>query len=105
MANHLKNNALGRTAKEYASQSTIHGIAYIFDGEVDKLGRCLWLLVVLGFLALASYFTANSWRQWREDQVSKKSLWSFSLILIVIVPYFVVSFKGCDYPEDNSSAS
>ena len=85
MANQLKNDALGRTAKEYASHSTIHGIAYIFDGEVDKLGRFLWLLTVLGFLALASYFTANSWIQWREDQVSKKSLWSFSLILIVVV--------------------
>ena len=85
MVNQLKNNALQKTANDYASQSTIHGIAYIFDGEVDKLGRCLWLLTVLGFLALASYFTANSWIQWREDQVSKKSLWSFSLILIVIV--------------------
>ena len=69
MVNHLKNDALGRTAKEYASQSTIHGIAYIFDGEVDKLGRFLWLLTVLGFLALAGYFTANSWIQWREEQV------------------------------------
>ena len=73
MVNHLKNDALGRTAKEYASHSTIHGIAYIFDGEVDKLGRCLWLLVVLGFLALASYFTANSWMQWREEQVRECS--------------------------------
>ena len=88
MVNQLKNNALQKTANDYASQSTIHGIAYIFDGEVGKLGRCLWLLTVLGFLALAGYFTANSWIQWRDDQVSKKSLWSFSLILIVIVTLF-----------------
>ena len=71
MVSHLKKDAVGRTAKEYASHSTIHGIAYIFDREVGKVGRCLWLLVVLGFLALASFFTVNSWRQWREDQVSK----------------------------------
>ena len=74
MVNQLKNNALQKTANDYASQSTIHGIAYIFDGEVDKLGRFLWLLTVLGFLALAGYFTANSWIQWREEQVSKNSI-------------------------------
>ena len=73
MAKKRKKDALERTIKEYASHSTIHGIAYIFDSEVGKLGRLLWLLVVLGFLALASYFTANSWRQWREEQVSECS--------------------------------
>ena len=72
MVNQLKNNALQKTANEYASHSTIHGIAYIFDGEVSKLGRCLWLLVVLAFLAVAAKITKNFWSQWREEQVDVK---------------------------------
>ena len=64
-----RNGALKRTIKEYASNTTIHGIGYVFDKEGGWLDRFLWLLVVLAFLGLTGYFTAQMWNQWREEQV------------------------------------
>ena len=64
-----RNGALKRTIKEYAGNTTIHGIGYVFNKEAGWLDRFLWLLVVLAFLALTGYFTAQIWNQWREEQV------------------------------------
>ena len=64
-----RNGVLKRTIKEYAGNTTIHGIGYVFDKEAGWLDRFLWLLVVLAFLALTGYFTAQIWNQWREEQV------------------------------------
>ena len=69
MTKRIQSGALGKTTKEYASHTTIHGISYTLEKDVGWLGRILWLLVVLGFLALAGFFTSNLWIQWREEQV------------------------------------
>ena len=64
-----RKNALIQTTEEYASQTTIHGISYIFNRKLNLMERLLWLLLVLAFLCLATYLTWNTWIQWREEQV------------------------------------
>ena len=64
--------ALVQTTEDFASRTSIHGVAYVFDRSHGLVDRVLWFLVVLGFVALASYFTINSWNQWRDEQVSRQ---------------------------------
>ena len=65
-----KKAALSQTTEEYASQSSIHGIGYIFDQELHLGERLLWLAVVLVFLGVAATMTWNFWSQWRNEQVT-----------------------------------
>ena len=67
----LKKTALTQTAEEYASRSSIHGIGYAFDRELNIVDRLLWLLVVLAFLGIAAALSWNFWSQWRNEQVIK----------------------------------
>ena len=62
-------NTVTQTTEEYASRSSIHGICYIFDKELNVLDRLLWLLVVLAFLGFSAALTWNFWSQWRNEQV------------------------------------
>ena len=64
-----KKKPLTKTAEEYASHTSIHGIPYVFDRELSYLDRFLWLLLTLAFLSLAIALTWNTWTQWREEQV------------------------------------
>ena len=67
----MKSTALTRTAEEYASRNSIHGIGYVFDRDLNLVDRLLWLLVVLALLLIAAIFTFNFWSQWRDEQVMK----------------------------------
>ena len=64
-----KKTALTQTTEEYASRSSIHGIGYAFDRELNVVDRLFWLLVVLGFLGIAAALSGNLWSQWRNEQV------------------------------------
>ena len=70
MKNTTKTSALTQTTEEYASRSSIHGIGYIFDRELNIVDRFLWLLVVLSFIGVATALTWNFWSQWRNEQVT-----------------------------------
>ena len=61
--------SLRQTTKDYASQSSIHGIGYIFDHKLGTWERVLWLMVVIAFLILATHLTLDTWTQWQEEQV------------------------------------
>ena len=65
----MKRTALTQTAEEYASRSSIHGIGYVFDRDLNPVDRLLWLLVVLALLFTAAIFTLDFWSQWRDEQV------------------------------------
>ena len=65
----LKRASLTKTAEDYASRTSIHGIGYIFDKELGVVERLLWTALVLGFLGLSVLLTSNIWTQWREQQV------------------------------------
>ena len=69
MKNTPKKTALTQTAEEYASRSSIHGIGYVFDRDLNLVGRLLWLFVVLALLFTAAIFSLNFWSQWRDEQV------------------------------------
>ena len=71
MANPSTKTVLSQTTEEYASHSSIHGIDYIFDKELSKVDRVLWLFMVLAFLGVAAALTWNFWSQWRNEQVIK----------------------------------
>ena len=64
-----KSPAVVRTTEEFASHTTVHGISYIFDRSLPIADRLLWLVVVVSFLALASYLSYNSYTEWRGEQV------------------------------------
>ena len=70
MAN-TSSKKVSQTTEEYASRSSIHGIGYIFDKELSKVDRVLWLFMVLAFLGVATALTWNFWSQWRNEQVIK----------------------------------
>ena len=65
----FKKNALTQTTEEYASRSSIHGIGYTFDRELNIVDRLLWLFVVFAFLGIAAALSWNFWSQWRNEQV------------------------------------
>ena len=71
MKNTPKKNALTQTAEEYASRSSIHGIGYVFDRDLNIVDRLLWLFLVLAFAAVVAALTWNFWVQWRDEQVVK----------------------------------
>ena len=73
MAN-TSSKKVSQTTEEYASHSSIHGIGYIFDKELSKVDRVLWLFMVLAFLGVAAALTWNFWSQWRNEQVIKDML-------------------------------
>ena len=64
-----KKSALTQTTEEYASRSSIHGIGYVFDRELNIVDRFLWLFLVLAFSGVAAALTWNFWTQWRNEQV------------------------------------
>ena len=70
MKNTSKKTALTQTTEEYASRSSIHGIGYIFDRELNIGDRFLWLFVFLSFIGVATALIWNFWAQWRNEQVT-----------------------------------
>ena len=64
-----KKSALTQTAEDYASRSSIHGIGYVFDRDLNIVDRFLWLFLVLTFSGVAAVLTWNFWTQWRNEQV------------------------------------
>ena len=69
--------ALVQTGEDFASRTSIHGVAYAFDRDLGLVDRVLWILVVLAFLFLAGFFTTNSWIQWRDEQVTAFNVYFF----------------------------
>ena len=67
----MKRTALIQTTEDYAGRSSIHGIGYVFDRDLNLVDRLFWLLVVLALLMTAAMFSLNFWSQWRDEQVIK----------------------------------
>ena len=69
----LRKTALTRTIEGYAGRSSIHGIGYVFDRDINIVDRLLWLFVVIAFIGGAAMLTWNFWSQWRDEQVGKST--------------------------------
>ena len=63
--------ALNQTTEEYAKQSSIHGVGYIFDSQLSIFDRFLWFFLSVVFVGVAAALTWNFWTQWRSEQVTK----------------------------------
>ena len=63
--------AVAKTTEDYASRSSIHGIGYVFDRDLNFVDRLLWLLLAIAFATVAAALTWNFWTQWRDEQVIK----------------------------------
>ena len=63
--------AVTQTTEEYANQSSIHGVGYIFDTQLSIFDRFLWFFLVVVFAGVAAALTWNFWAQWRDEQVIK----------------------------------
>ena len=63
--------ALAQTTEEFANQSSIHGVGYIFDSQLSIFDRFLWFCLAVGFVSIAAALTWNFWTQWRSEQVKK----------------------------------
>ena len=64
-----RTNLVLHTTKEYASSSTIHGFAYVFDYRHSVSARCLWTVVVILAFSLTIYQMTSLYTQWKNDPV------------------------------------
>ena len=61
--------SIRKTLTDFAENTTIHGIGYVFNAMLPFIERCLWA-VVFGFFAfLAIYWSAEMAVEWQDDPV------------------------------------
>ena len=56
--------------REYSSQTTVHGLSYIYDSTSSLLDRCLWLAICLSFAFLAVFMSVKAYIDWHDDPVT-----------------------------------
>ena len=60
---------LSKTAVEFGSRTTVHGVGYVADSQFPHSIRILWLVVSVHCLCLAGYLSHRSYTDWQSDQV------------------------------------
>ena len=58
-----------RGLRNFANNSTVHGINYIFDENLSLFDRFIWAIVVSGFGCVALYLVNDSYNTWQNNQV------------------------------------
>ena len=61
--------ASNKTISDFAANTTIHGIQYIFDGAVLFIEKIAWLTIFIGFAYLAIYWSVESFNYWKRHPV------------------------------------
>jgi hypothetical protein len=61
--------AITNTTYEFAGNTTVHGITYIFDKTIFIVERILWLCVVVFFAILAIYWSVGMYGDWQDSPV------------------------------------
>ena len=61
--------SIRKTLTDFAENTTIHGIGYIFNALIPFIERCLWAVVFGFFAILAIYWSADIAVQWQADPV------------------------------------
>ena len=62
-------NEILRTSREYASSTTVHGVAYVFDHRHPVVARIFWSICVVLAISLTSYQMTSLYTQWEDDPV------------------------------------
>ena len=58
--------AIENTVVQFASSTSIHGIAYVFDRGIQACDRFLWLLLVCFGAGLAIHMSHEAWTDWKS---------------------------------------
>ena len=61
--------ACNKTISDFAANTTIHGIQYIFNGAVLFIEKIAWLMIFIGFAYLAIYWSVGSFNYWKRHPV------------------------------------
>ena len=61
--------AAQKTVSDFASNTTIHGVQYVFDGTAVIIEKITWLIICIGFTLLAIYWSLEIFDQWEEHPV------------------------------------
>ena len=61
--------AAQKTVSDFASNTTIHGVQYVFDGTAAIIEKITWLIICIGFTLLAIYWSLEIFDQWEEHPV------------------------------------
>ena len=61
--------AIKSTIQEFASTTTIHGIAYVFDNALKAFDRILWILAVCLGTGFAIILSFEAWIEWKDSPV------------------------------------
>ena len=67
--NQDKMSSIGKHAKQYASTSTAHGLAYIVEDGRSYVERMFWILVTSLAICFTAFQTIQLYRQWKNDPV------------------------------------
>ena len=57
------------TITQYSKNTTIHGIAYIFDENASLIEKFLWLIIFALATFFAISFSFEAYQQWQDDPV------------------------------------
>ena len=61
--------SIRKTLTDFAENTTIHGIGYIFNALLPFIERCFWAVVFGFFATLAIYWSYDIAIQWQADPV------------------------------------
>ena len=65
----MKFNTMIRNIREYAENTTIHGINYIFESGIPVIERLLWIVAMIIMLCFASLLSIKAYIEWEDHPV------------------------------------
>ena len=65
----MTKSSLRKTAEDYSSSSSLHGVGYILQPGQPSSARLFWTLCVAVSLTLAAYWSAMAHKDWRDKPV------------------------------------
>ena len=65
----MTKSSLRKTAEDYSSSSSLHGVGYILQPGQPSSDRLFWTLCVAVSLTLAAYWSAMAHKDWRDKPV------------------------------------
>ena len=64
-----RQNPISKTIKEYAENTTIHGIQYIFENGSSVFEKFSWILVVLIGAIFAAILSLQGFQKWKNNLI------------------------------------
>ena len=65
----MKLHTMIRIIREYAENTTIHGINYIFESGIPIIERLLWIVAMIIMLIFASFLSISAYMEWEDHPV------------------------------------